>query len=72
MFIYLLSFSMLVGLLVHPIFFSGGKRRAKKIRIPKKIRVPKNHSDTSNANYAINENGFLERIHRDKLSRHSG
>jgi hypothetical protein len=32
------------------------------------IRIPRNYNDTSNARYAINERGFLEEIHHDKLS----
>ncbi len=33
-----------------------------------KIRMPKNHNDTSGAQYAINDHGYLERIHHDDLS----
>jgi hypothetical protein len=40
-------------------------------RKPKGIRIPKNHNDTTGAHYAINENGYLERIQHDKLSRHA-
>jgi hypothetical protein len=44
---------------------------AKKKVKAKAIRLPKNYNDTSDARYAINEHGFLEEIHHDKLSRHS-
>ena len=65
MYIYLLSFGVLVGLLSLRLFLSG-KRKSKK------IRVLKNQNDTSEAEYAINEHGFLERIHHDKMSKYSG
>jgi hypothetical protein len=61
----LISFSILMGLLFYPLLFTAWKRKSKK------IRIPKNHNDTSDAEYAINENGFLERIHHDKLTKHS-
>jgi len=64
MYIYLLSFSVLVGLLMFRLFFLPGKRKSKK------IRILKNQNDTSEAEYAINEHGFLERIHHDKVSKH--
>ena len=38
-------------------------------RKPKGIRIPKNHNDTTDARYAINENGYLERI--QQVSRHA-
>ena len=36
------------------------------------VKLPRNYKDTSDAHYAINEHGFLERIHNDDLSSHSG
>ncbi|HEY4325468.1 MAG TPA: hypothetical protein VGN20_15840 [Mucilaginibacter sp.] len=35
------------------------------------VKFPKNYKDTSDAQYAINEHGFLERIHNDDLSSQS-
>jgi hypothetical protein len=35
------------------------------------IKFPRNYKDTSDAQYAINEHGFLERIHNDNLSSQS-
>ena len=35
------------------------------------IRIPKNYNDTSDSRYAVNEHGYLEEIHNDKLSSHT-
>lgn len=59
-----ISFSILMGLLLYPLILPVWKKRSKK------IRIPKNYNDTSEAEYAINEHGFLERIHHDKLTKH--
>jgi hypothetical protein len=64
MYTLLLSFGIITGLLAYAVFFRIRKGKAKK------VRILKNQNDTSEANYAINEHGFLERIHHDKLSRH--
>lgn len=32
------------------------------------VKFSKNYNDTSDAQYAINEHGFLEKIHNDNLS----
>jgi hypothetical protein len=56
-------FSLLVVLIL-PLFFPA----KRKTRI---IKFPKNYNDTSDAHYAINEQGFLEEIHNDNLSSHS-
>ncbi len=45
-------------------FFLPSKKKTRA------IRIPKNYNDTSDAHYAINEKGYLERIHHDKLSSH--
>ena len=70
--IYLLEIGALLAMLVLPLFFYRIKRNdyrgTKKV---KAIRIPKNYNDTSNAHYAINENGFLEEINHDKFSRHA-
>ena len=60
MFIYLLQISILVVAIAIPLFFPVKKKNT--------IKIPKNCNDTSNARYAINENGFLEEINHDKLS----
>jgi len=62
MLINLISFSILIGLLFYPLMLPVWRRRSKK------IRVPKNYYDTSDAEYAINEHGLLERIHHDKYT----
>jgi hypothetical protein len=46
-------------------FFKSPFKAKKKI---KPIKLPKNYNDTSDARYAINENGYLEEIHHDRLS----
>jgi len=51
----------MVALLIMPLFFPR-KKKAKG------IRVPKNYPDTSGARYAVNERGYLEEIHHDRLS----
>ena len=61
----LLAAGILLGAFTVPLFFRA--RRKKNT-----IRLPKNYRDTSQAQYAINENGFLERIQHDKkLSSHA-
>lgn len=57
----LLEIGALLTALTVPFFF-GYKRK------PKAIKIPKNHNDTSEANYAINEHGFLEEIRHKKAS----
>ncbi|HZY35359.1 MAG TPA: hypothetical protein VFE53_01850 [Mucilaginibacter sp.] len=61
MIIAVLQISTLVALLVVPLFFRVKKRTGA-------IRLPKNYNDTSDARYAVNERGFLEEIHHDRLS----
>ena len=57
-----LTYSVLAIGIAMPMF-SSSKGEAK-------IRIPKNHNDTSRAQYAINDHGYLERIHNDNLSSH--
>ena len=64
MYILLLSFGVAICSLTYAVFFRIRKRKTKK------IRINKYQNDTSEANYAINEHGFLERIHHNKLSGH--
>jgi hypothetical protein len=64
MLIELLEISALLAVLVLPLFFPGKKKSNE-------IRIPKNYNDTSEAHYAINENGFLEEIKHDKISSHA-
>ena len=64
MLIELLEIGALLAVLILPFFFPY-KKRAKA------IKVPKNHNDTSEANYAINEHGFLEEIKQDKVKSHA-
>jgi hypothetical protein len=61
MVIALLQISTLVALLLVSVFFPVKKRTGA-------IKLPKNYNDTSDARYAINERGYLEEIHHDKLS----
>ena len=65
MLIDLLEIGALMTAFILP-FFIPHKKKAKA------IRIPKDYNDTSEANYAINENGFLEEIHHDRLSSHAG
>ncbi|GAA3981299.1 hypothetical protein GCM10022210_35870 [Mucilaginibacter dorajii] len=44
--------------------------RAKTRKKPKKVTKYRIDTDTTYARYAINENGFLEEINQDKLSKH--
>jgi len=62
MIIDVLKYSILAIGIVIPLF-SSAKGEAK-------IRIPKNYNDTSRAQYAINDHGYLERIHNDDLSSH--
>ncbi len=64
MLIEVLEISALLTALILPLFFPVKKK-------VKAIKIPKNHNDTSEANYAINEHGFLEEIHHGKLSSHA-
>jgi hypothetical protein len=61
MLIDLLKIGTLMMLLVLPLFFPAKKKTSA-------LRIPKNYNDTSEARYAINENGYLEEINHDKLS----
>ena len=61
---YLLNMSILTVAFIFVKYFQI-KRRTKKTNT---IRIPKHYNDTSGANYAINERGFLEEIHHDKIS----
>jgi hypothetical protein len=63
MILYLFEIFALSMVIILPFFM-----RAKKK--PGTIKIPKNHSDTSEARYAINEKGFLEEIRHDKMSKH--
>ncbi len=64
MLIELLEISALLAVLILPVLFPY-KNQARA------IKIPKNHSDTSEANYAINEHGFLEEIKHDKIKSHA-
>jgi hypothetical protein len=64
MFIELLEIGALLAVVILPLFFSYKKK-------VKAIKIPKNHNDTSEANYAINEHGFLEEIQHDNLKSHA-
>ena len=61
MIIEILQVSTMMALLVVPLFFPLKKKN-------RGIRIPKNYSDTSGARYAVNERGYLEEIHHDRLS----
>jgi hypothetical protein len=61
MVIEVLKISTMMALLITPLFFPV-KRKSRA------IRIPKNYNDTSGARYAINERGYLEEIHHDRLS----
>ena len=61
MVIALLQISTLMALLVLPVFLPVKKKTGA-------IRLPKNYNDTSESRYAINERGYLEEIHHDRLS----
>jgi hypothetical protein len=54
----------LMVVLILPLFYPVKKKG-------RSIRLPKNYNDTSDSRYAINENGYLEEIHNDKLSSHA-
>lgn len=64
MLIELLEIGALLAVVILPLFFPY-KRKAKA------IKIPRNHNDTSEANYAINEHGFLEEIQHDNLKSHA-
>jgi len=61
MVIEVLQTSTLVALLVVPLFFPAKNSTGA-------IKLPKNYNDTSGARYAVNERGYLEEIHHDRLS----
>jgi hypothetical protein len=61
MVIEVLKISTMMALLVLPLFFPVKKKS-------RAIKLPKNYCDTSDARYAINERGYLEEIHHDRLS----
>jgi len=61
MVIAVLQISTLMALLVVPLFFPVKKSTGA-------IKLPKNYNDTSGSRYAINERGYLEEIHHDRLS----
>jgi hypothetical protein len=63
MVIEVLKISVLAVGVVMPLLFSTKREN--------KIRLPKNYKDTSRAQYAINDHGYLERIHNDDLSSHT-
>jgi hypothetical protein len=56
-----LEIGTLLALLISPFFFLTKKRKTS-------VKFPKNYNDTSDAHYAVNERGFLEEIHHDRLS----
>ncbi|QEM02188.1 hypothetical protein DIU31_001120 [Mucilaginibacter rubeus] len=62
----LLQVVVLLAVFILPMFIFGKKIRNKKVKtVNYKI-----DTDTSEARYAINENGFLEEINTGKLSKH--
>jgi hypothetical protein len=61
MIIDILKICCLLSALILPLFLPL-KRKTRN------IKFPKNYNDTSEAQYAINEHGFLEKIHNDNLS----
>ena len=56
----LFEIAALLAVLVLPVCFPY-KRKTNA------VRFPKDYPDTSEANYAINEHGFLEEIRHDKI-----
>lgn len=64
MLVEIVEISALLAVLVMP-FFVPYKRK------PKAIKFPKDYKDTSEANYAINEKGFLEEIQHKSLKSHA-
>jgi hypothetical protein len=64
MLIILFQVIALLAVLIMPLFFQTKKKT-------RTIKFPKGYNDTSEANYAVNENGYLEEIHNDRLSRHT-
>jgi hypothetical protein len=61
MVIEVLQIGTLVALLIVPLFLPVKKGAGA-------IKLPKNYNDTSDARYAVNERGYLEEIHHDRLS----
>jgi hypothetical protein len=51
----------MMALLITPLFFPVKKKT-------RTLRLPRNYNDTSGARYAVNERGYLEEIHHDRLS----
>jgi hypothetical protein len=64
MLIDLLKICALMTVILLPLFYPV-KKKART------IRIPKNYNDTSDSRYAVNEHGYLEEIHNDKLSSHA-
>lgn len=64
MLIELLEIGALLAVLILPVLFPY-KKPAKE------LKILKHHNDTSEANYAINEQGFLEEIKQDKIKSHA-
>jgi hypothetical protein len=64
MLIELFEIGALLTALVLPLCFPYKKK-------VKPIKIPKDYNDTSDAHYAINENGFLEEVQHDKLKSHA-
>lgn len=61
MVIAVLPICTLVALLGVALFFPVKRRKGA-------IKLPKNYNDTSDSRYAVNERGYLEEIHHDRLS----
>jgi len=61
MLIEVFEISALLIVLILPLCFPYKKR-------VRAIKFPKNYRDTSEANFAINEHGFLEEIRHDKIN----
>jgi hypothetical protein len=66
MHIILFQIAALLAVVILPIMVIRAKTRRK----PKKVTKYRIDTDTTYARYAINENGFLEEINQDKLSKH--
>jgi hypothetical protein len=61
MIIEVLKICTMMALLITPLFFPVKKKT-------RTLRLPRNYNDTSGARYAVNERGYLEEIHHDRLS----
>ncbi|ASU33044.1 hypothetical protein [Mucilaginibacter xinganensis] len=64
MFIELFEIGALLAVLILPFFFPYKKKTGA-------VKIPADYNDTSEANYAINEHGFLEKIQHDKVKSHA-